>query len=303
MADNDHVDLLFEAPLDEFIGRRDELAKRLKAEGDLDAWNMVKALRKPALSAWVVNQLARSHSDDIRALVAAGEEIEEAQRRTLSGERVGFDSARSDENAALQRLRVAAAEVMPSITSTTVERVTNSLMAGARSTEGRALLVAGRLTNDVEPQGFGAFAGFVVATANAVGPDETPEVSPPADAGPELPADEAGTLESARQDLAYAVRAAIDSAKDTEAKATDAEQGAAKAEKKAKDADAKAKEADAKAKEAVAKAKDARVKAVETDRRARMSRKEATALRREASAAAEALHAAEEALAALADVD
>ncbi len=303
MANTDDLDLLFAAPLDEFIRRRDELAKRLKAEGSADDSKAVKALRKPAVSAWVVNQLARSHPDDVRALVVAGEEIEEAQRRTLSGERVGFESARRDENAAIQRLRAAAAEIMPSITSATIERVTSSLMAGARSAEGRALLVEGRLTTDLEAQGFGAFAGFTAAPAPAVEPADHPPVSQQARSGPELPAGETDTLESSRRELAATVESSAASAKVAETKATDAERGATKAEEQAKHADTRAMDADAEAKVAKAKAKEARAKAVEADRRARASRKEATVLRREAREAAESLKASEEALAALGDGD
>lgn len=296
MANTDDLDLLFAAPLDEFIGRRDELAKRLKTEGDADASKAVKGLRKPAVSAWVVNQLTRSHADAIRALVAAGEEIEDAQRRTLSGERVGFESARRDEDAAIQRLRAAAVEIMPSITSATIERVTTSLMAGARSADGRRSLVEGRLTNDLEAQGFGAFAGFTAAPAPAVEPADHPPVSRRADSAPELPADETDALESSRRDLAATVESAAESAKHAETKARAAERGAEKAEEKAKDADARAMDADA-------RAKDARAEAVEADRRARASRKEATALRREAQEAVESLKEAEEALAALGDGD
>ena len=53
------MDDLFALPPAEFIAARDALAKRLKADGDATRAAEVKALRRPSVAAWAVNQVAR----------------------------------------------------------------------------------------------------------------------------------------------------------------------------------------------------------------------------------------------------
>jgi hypothetical protein len=52
-------DDLYALPLEEFTAARNELARSLKAAGDADEAARVKKLKKPPVSAWAVNQLAR----------------------------------------------------------------------------------------------------------------------------------------------------------------------------------------------------------------------------------------------------
>jgi hypothetical protein len=61
------------------------------------------------VSAWTANQLARSGSLDLQRLIKAGEALELAQSRAMSGEdSSGFEEARRDESAAISLLRSAA---------------------------------------------------------------------------------------------------------------------------------------------------------------------------------------------------
>ena len=55
----DEIDQLFALPLDEFTAARNELARRLKQDGDAEAAEGVRGLAKPTVAAWAVNQLAR----------------------------------------------------------------------------------------------------------------------------------------------------------------------------------------------------------------------------------------------------
>ena len=80
------LDSLYAAPLDEFVAERDALAKRLRADGDREAADRVKALRKPSAAVWAVNQLARRQQKDYRALLEAGDRLREAQEQVLGGE-------------------------------------------------------------------------------------------------------------------------------------------------------------------------------------------------------------------------
>jgi hypothetical protein len=54
---DDDVDELFKVPLAEFTGNRNALAARLKKESRAEDAERVKALSKPSVSAWAVNQL------------------------------------------------------------------------------------------------------------------------------------------------------------------------------------------------------------------------------------------------------
>ncbi len=160
------LDALYAAPLDQFVKVRNEIAAGLRKGGDEVAAARVAALKKPSVSAWTINQLARSGSIDLQRLIKAGEALEQAQSRAISGkDSSGFEAARRDEAAAISLLRTAAKEVLPSASAPILDRVVSSLRAGAATPEGRALIRQGRLTDDLEPPGFGAFSGVAVPTA------------------------------------------------------------------------------------------------------------------------------------------
>ncbi|HKY46396.1 MAG TPA: hypothetical protein VJQ79_00300 [Acidimicrobiia bacterium] len=167
MADEEsQLDDLYAAPLDQFVKVRNEIAARLKKDGDDEAAARVAALKKPSVSAWTVNQLARSGSLDLQRLIKAGEALERAQSRAMSGEdSSGFEEARRDEAAAISLLRNAAREVLGAPSPAVLDRIVSTLRAGVPTPEGRTLLKLGRLTEDLEPTGFGSFAGLTVSTS------------------------------------------------------------------------------------------------------------------------------------------
>jgi hypothetical protein len=170
MAEDDR---LYGLPLEEFTAARNELAKEL---GDAT----IKQLKKPTVAAWAVNQLARSREVDVRRLLRAGEQLEQAQKAAVEGgDQRAFEQARAAEREALSRLRSQAADLLRAgghpATDATLERVTRTLHAGAVTEHGRALLREGQLAEELEPQGFGAFAGVKPAAprAKAKVPDKT----------------------------------------------------------------------------------------------------------------------------------
>src|SRR5262245_20943646 len=75
----DEVDALFKLSLAEFTGERNALAARLKQYGRTDDANLVKALTKPSISAWAVNQLYWEYPDEFEELLAAGQRFRRAQ--------------------------------------------------------------------------------------------------------------------------------------------------------------------------------------------------------------------------------
>ena len=86
LPDTQVGDELFGLAPEEFVAARDELARRLRREGDAEAAKRVKALRRPPLSAWVVTQLARGRGPELDALLAAGERLRAAHQAALAGE-------------------------------------------------------------------------------------------------------------------------------------------------------------------------------------------------------------------------
>ena len=161
----DEIDRLYELPLEEFTAARNELAKRL---GDAS----VKQLKKPTVPVWAVNQLARRREVDIRRLLRAGEQLEQAQKDAVEGgDPKAFERAREAERDALRRLRSQAADVLRAgghpATDSNLERIARTLHAGSTTEQGRALLREGRLSEELEPQGFGALAGVKPAASRA----------------------------------------------------------------------------------------------------------------------------------------
>ncbi len=153
------LDSLYATPLDQFTAARNDLAARLEQEGDKEAAMRIKRLKKPSISAWAVNQLSRVREVDIARLLKAGEALEEAQRSVLAGKPADFEKVRKEESEAVRALRRAVTEVLPGASAAVLDRIAQSLRA-ASTADGRSRLKEGRLTEDLEPAGFEAFAGL-----------------------------------------------------------------------------------------------------------------------------------------------
>jgi hypothetical protein len=149
----DELDRLYALPLNEFTAARDEIAKRLRGEGERQLADEVKALRKPSAAVWVVNQLAREREIDVKRLLKAGEALGKAQASAK-----GFAEARRDEQEALARLASAARE--SGVGPQAADRAIQTLRAASLTEEGRDLLKRGRLTEELEPPGFEALVGM-----------------------------------------------------------------------------------------------------------------------------------------------
>jgi len=68
------LDRLYAASPDRFTAERDALAKSLRAT-DKAAAAAVKALRRPTVTAWALNQVARDQAGDLSALFDADAEL------------------------------------------------------------------------------------------------------------------------------------------------------------------------------------------------------------------------------------
>src|SRR5262249_51932992 len=74
------VDALFKLSLTEFTDARNALAARLKQSRRVNDATLVKALTKPSISAWAVNQLYWRHRKAFDTLIATGQRFRLAQK-------------------------------------------------------------------------------------------------------------------------------------------------------------------------------------------------------------------------------
>ncbi|HEV8324001.1 MAG TPA: hypothetical protein VG389_20460 [Myxococcota bacterium] len=199
------IDGLYGLPLAEFIGARNALAARLKKEGAAEQAARVKALAKPPLPAWAVNQLARRRGDVMEALFAAGDAVRAAQRTALErGDGEPLRTAVAAQRDVLARAGRAAATLLAeaghAAAAGTLDRVAATLRALAGDPDGRARLGAGCLAQELEPPGFEALAALDGVTAVAPRPPQARPAPPAPDrAAGAAPASAAATDEAAQR--------------------------------------------------------------------------------------------------------
>ena len=71
----------------DFTAARDERVAQARTSGNRDLARAIGALRRPTVSAWLVNQLVREAGDQVGELLALGESLRQAQKE-LAGEQV-----------------------------------------------------------------------------------------------------------------------------------------------------------------------------------------------------------------------
>jgi len=158
---------LYELPPEDFTRARDERAKALRKEGRRDEADAVKALRKPTVAAWALNQLARRRADDVERLLAAGEELRAAQEELLAGgDRKAFQSAAAREREQVAKLAdeaaVLVADAGERASPALREKISETLHAAALDEQTAAELRAGRLVR--EREAIGGFGGVMAAS-------------------------------------------------------------------------------------------------------------------------------------------
>ena len=152
------IDNLYKAPLQEFVQLRAALAKRLTGA---DA-QRVKALPKPTLVPWAVNQLYWWARPVYDRLTKSGTKLRAVQI-------AGLEGRSADVRQAAETHRQALAEAVKQATSLAAkagaqpnpDALTQTLEALSLTSSGGA---PGRLTKPLQPAGFEALAGVAVRT-------------------------------------------------------------------------------------------------------------------------------------------
>jgi len=175
------IDALFRLPLAEFIGARKTLAARLKQEGNSETADRVKALAKPSISVWAVNQLYWRHRDEFDRLVAAGQRFRRAHttRTAKAGE---LNEALDTRREALNHLSDLASALLregghnPGLE--TMRRIATTLEAISAYPVLPDDQALGRLSKDLDPPGFESLAPFIRAVATTRRADEPAKLTP-----------------------------------------------------------------------------------------------------------------------------
>lgn len=155
---------LYGLPLEDFTRERDAAARELRKAKERDVADVVAKLPKPTQAAWAANALAREHRDLVDDLLAAGDELREAQDAALAGKGAeALREATAAEREAVDALMVAAKDLKPGgrkPTAATLEKLRTTLEAAATDDDVRAALEQGRVVADAEGGGaWGLLAG------------------------------------------------------------------------------------------------------------------------------------------------
>jgi hypothetical protein len=193
----DEATALFREAPERFVSARDALAKRLRDESRPEDAATVKALRKPTVVTWTLNQLASRDTEGVRALLDAGADVRAVQQAALSsskgaGERLRKASAA--RRSAVTRLINVAREVLAdagkvSVSDTHVNAIRRALETSSTDPDAGQRLLEGIFESPPkDAPGFGDVAGLVVV------PTPIPErQKAPASSGRAKPSARAGT--------------------------------------------------------------------------------------------------------------
>ncbi len=151
---------LYAEPLADFTNRRNALAKELRDAGDREAADDVKALRKPSLPAWAINQGVRADRKAAAKLLDAGDALRGAHEQALGGDADDLRVAMAKEADAVEAMTMAAVRAgePEKLAGGMLDRVRDTLRAVAGDEELRGEFEAGCVTRDRKPVGLGGMA-------------------------------------------------------------------------------------------------------------------------------------------------
>jgi len=155
---------LYLGDFESFIARRNELAKQLRARGDDEGADRVRALKKPSRVAWAINQLSGHDASARDKLLGAGVALREAHERLMAGKAKSADlrNASQEEQAAVTRALGVVTDLSrqagAGLSAAAVDRARQTLHAVSLDEGVRRDFEGHRLTSDHDPSGLGAFS-------------------------------------------------------------------------------------------------------------------------------------------------
>jgi hypothetical protein len=238
------LDRLYSAPLDAFVGLRREIANELRAAGDAETARRVAAAPKPTRTAWVLDQIARKQPEVVRRFLDVRDQTAAAQRDDPEKLRAAMRAYRERVSDVVHAARTTAEQAGFGLGAGQMRRLTETLQAaGAKDSETRAKLLAGRLVHDASVED--PFAALEGVTPRARRRAEAKMARRASARERELDrkrAEKERAIEKARDELAVLERAAREArtrARTAEARASSAQAEAARCRRVADDAESR----------------------------------------------------------------
>jgi hypothetical protein len=148
---------LFEVPPAEFTAARNALVRELRDAGKADEAKEVAALRKPAATLWIANQLGPRHRPLVEDLIEATRELEKVQAGVAGDLREAMQEQRAALQKVMDKVDAVAREIEARVTPELQRRVQTTVTSAAAS-EPEALL-EGTLRHELEAAGFSELLG------------------------------------------------------------------------------------------------------------------------------------------------
>jgi hypothetical protein len=159
MPDDEDVAALYQVVPEQFVAARGALVKRLRSEGRSADAAQVAKLRRPPVTAWALNQVARTAPKLLANLHQAGDGLRRATEAALAGDASGLRPARGAERAAVDAVVADAGqraqEAGYSVTDAIRQRLAATLRAAIVDDSVAGRLQRGVLETDHEAPGFG----------------------------------------------------------------------------------------------------------------------------------------------------
>jgi hypothetical protein len=172
------IDELYKSSLSDFVKARDALARSLKGQDD-DAAKQVKALGKPTVVPWAVNQLYWQARPVYHGLVKAGEKLRAAQIAALKGRGRDLKEAAAAHRKAVSDAVATATRLAEAQGQRPAADALGRMLEALSLTETPAER-PGRFTELLQPAGFEALAGIPIKSkgAAAAAPPSRAAVAP-----------------------------------------------------------------------------------------------------------------------------
>lgn len=155
------VERLYTLPFDQFTAARNELAKSLREAGRKAEAEEVRRLQRPSIGAWALNQLARKHPKELRALIQAGQRLRKVQASGKGDLRAATQAERSAVADLLREARSILSESGRKPTEAALQPVRATLAAAAADADAAVQLQKGRLARELEAPDFGGLLAQV----------------------------------------------------------------------------------------------------------------------------------------------
>jgi hypothetical protein len=160
---NDEIGRLYQGPLEEFTAARNALAKQAGKEAP-----RIRALPKPSVPAWAVNQLYWRDRHTWDALVAAADNARAVNRAVLAGKSGDVRAANQVHEEAVESAFKATVALLSASGHPLTDATRQAMSMTLRALPGSE--PPGQLAKPLQPGGFDALAGLTLAARPSASP-------------------------------------------------------------------------------------------------------------------------------------